>query len=127
MTDPVIDGRTVGRRQLLQMLRDVCTEGMALCDKTLGASERWKDRADSVIRSCVRLQRGLIGSHPAVADELHMLSTEIQIALAARPHESLFAARLQKVKDVLLRLQYVDIGGDRPGEKPADAPTAQQN
>ena len=113
MTDRIIDGRTMGRRQLLQMLRDVCADASGLCDEALIASGRWQHRAEPTVKSCVLLQRGLISSHPQVADELHILSTEILIALAARPHDALFAARIQKIRDVVHRLHQSDIAGDR--------------
>jgi len=63
------------------------------------------------------LHRGLINSHPPIADELHILSTEIQIALAAQSHQSLFDERLQRIRDSILRLQQSRIVTDRPEER----------
>jgi hypothetical protein len=67
------------------------------------------------------LHRGLVSSHPQIADELHILSTEIQIALAAQPHHALFAERLQRIHDSILRLQQSRIDTDRP-EQRSDPP-----
>jgi hypothetical protein len=63
------------------------------------------------------LQRGLVNSHPQIADELHILSTEIQIALAAQSHQPLFAERVQRIRDAILRLQQSRIDDDRAEER----------
>jgi hypothetical protein len=115
MTDHIIDGRATGRQQLLQLLRDACASAAMLCDSAVIASGQWQDRARPAIKSCAMLQRGLINSHPQLADELHILATEIQIALAAQPHDALFAERIQKIRDAILRVQQSGIDGDRAG------------
>lgn len=115
MTDRIIDGRATGRQQLLQLLRDVCASAATLCDNAVITSGQWQDRAKPAIRSCGMLQRGLINSHPQLADELHLLAIEIQIALAAQSHDALFAERIQKIKDAILRVQQSGIDGDRTG------------
>jgi hypothetical protein len=109
MTDHIIDGHAIGRQQLLQMLREVCISASALCDSAVIASGQWQDRAGPAVKSCFILQRGLISSHPQLADELHLLATEIQIALAAQSDNEVFAARIQKIKDTIHRLQQSDI------------------
>lgn len=115
MTDRIIDGRATGRQQLLQLLREVCTSAATLCDSAVIASGQWQDRAKPAIKSCAMLQRGLINSHPQLADELHLLGAEIQIALAAQSHDALFAERIQKIKDAILRVQQSGIDGERTG------------
>lgn len=113
MTERTFDGRAIGRQQLLQLLRDVCVSASALCDGVPISPSLWQDRAKSAIKSCGMLQRGLVNSHPQLADELHILSTEIQIALAAQSHEPLFAERVQRIRVVTLRLQQSNIDGER--------------
>lgn len=106
MTDRhMIDGRATGRQQLLHMLRDVCNGVAALCDQATATSAHWQDRAKPAIKACAALQRGLIVSHPHLADQLHIVVAEIQIALAAQSDNALFAARVQKVRDAVLHLQ----------------------
>lgn len=111
MTERIMDGRAIGRQQLLQLLRDVCVSANALCDDVPISPGLWEDRAKSAIKSCSRLQRGLVNSHPQVADDLHILSTEIQIALAAQSHQALFAERVQRIRDAMLRVQQSKIDG----------------
>lgn len=113
MIDLIIDGRSIGRQQLFQLLRDACASASTLCNDSEVSPGLWQDRAKSAIRSCSMLQRGLVNSHPQLADELHILATEIQIALAARSHEPLFAERVQKVRDAILRVQQSSIDGGR--------------
>lgn len=115
MADHIIDGRATGRQQLLQLLRDVCASASLLCDSALVASGRWQDRAKTAIASCVMLQRGLVGSHPRLADDLHILATEIQIALAAQSDDQLFEARIHKIRDAIHRLQQSGIDSERAG------------
>jgi hypothetical protein len=117
MTDHGIDGRAIGRQQLLQLVRDACANASALCEDAAISPNEWQHRATSTIKSCGMLQRGLVNSHPQLADELHILSTEIQIALAAQSDQALFAERIQRVRDSILRLQQSKIGNDR-GEAP---------
>jgi hypothetical protein len=109
MIDHIIDGRATGRQQLLQLLREVCIGASALCDSAVIATGQWQDRAEPALKSCMLLQRGLISSHPQLADELHLLATEIQIASAAQSDSELFAARIQKIKDMVHRLQHSEI------------------
>lgn len=111
MTDQIIDGRATSRQQLLQMLRGVCDHAAALGQRELLASGQWEDRAKAAIASCVQLQRGLNSSHPNLADHLHILATEIQIAREARPHDALFAARIEKIKGAIRRLQQSGFDG----------------
>lgn len=115
MTDRIIDGRVTGRQHLLQMLREVCAGAAALCDDTAISSAHWQDRAKPAIKSCVLLQRGVIGSHPQLADDLHLLATEIQIALAAQSDGALFAARVQRIRDAIRRLEQFGADGVGPG------------
>jgi hypothetical protein len=117
MTDHSVNGRAIGRQQLLQLLRDACAIANALCDDPSVSAGQWQDRAGNAIRSCGMLQRGLVNSHPQIADELHILSTEIQIALAAQSHQALFADRVQRIRDSILRLQELKIDSDRPEER----------
>jgi hypothetical protein len=105
MSDRIIDGGATGRQQLLHLLRDVCNAASVLCDKTVIGSGQWEERAQPAIKACAILQRGLVNSHPAVSDELHMLGTEIQIAIAAQSDETLFPARIERVRDAIRRLQ----------------------
>lgn len=114
MTDHIIDGRVTSRQHLLQLLRGVCTGAAALGERDLLASGQWQDRAKAAISSCVQLQRGLISSHPNLADHLHILATEIQIALAARSHDALFAARIEKIHAAIRRVQQSGLDGDQP-------------
>jgi len=111
----IINGRVIGRQQLLQMLRDVCTSATTLCESDLIKSGQWRHRAQPTFNSCIRLQRGIIGSHPKLADELYVLAAEIQIALAAQADASLFAARIQKIRDAVRRVQQLGIDADRAG------------
>jgi hypothetical protein len=113
MTDFIIDGRSIGRQQLLQLLRDVCASAGTLCSDAAVGPALWQDRAKGAIRSCSMLQRGLVNSHPRLADELHILATEIQIALAAQSHQPLFVERVQKVRDAILRVQQTSIDTGR--------------
>lgn len=115
MTEHIIDGRVIARQQLLALLRDVCTGAAGLCDNAMVASNQWEDSAKSVSKSCVALQRGLVNSHPQLADELHILSTEIQIAFAARSDERLFAARLKRIQAATRRLQQFGTEPERTG------------
>ncbi len=108
-TDRIIDGRVTSRQQLLQMLREVCTSAGALSGRDLIDSAQWQDRAKAAIKSCVLLQRGLNASHPHLADELHILATEIEIALAARSHDALFAARIDKIQAAVRRVQQSNL------------------
>lgn len=114
MSERIIDGRSIGRQQLLQLLRDACAGAGALCGDSTISPGLWQDRAKSAIKSCSMLQRGLFNSHPQLADDLHILATEIQIALAAQSHEALFAERVQRIRGAILRLQQSNIDGDRP-------------
>jgi hypothetical protein len=114
MTDRFIDGRVISRQQLLQMLRDVCTSAAELGGRDLVGSGQWQDRAKAAVNACTMLQRGLISSHPHLADELHFLATEIQIALAAQSHDALFVARLEKIRAAIRRVQQSDLDSDRP-------------
>ena len=109
MTDRIIDGRVTSRQHLLQVLRDVCAGATALCERELVASGQWEDRAKAAISSCAQLQRGLNNSHPKLADQLHILATEIQIALEARPHEALFAARIEKIRAAIRRVEQLGL------------------
>jgi hypothetical protein len=86
-----------------------------LCERDLIKSGQWQARAKPAIGSCVMLQRGVISSHPKLSDELHILATEIQIALAAQADEPLFAARIQKIRDAVRRVQHIGIDGDQAG------------
>jgi hypothetical protein len=113
MTDHIIDGRVTSRQHLLQLLRGVCTGAAALGERDLLASGQWQDRAKAAISSCVQLQRGLISSHPNLADHLHILATEIQIALEAQSHDALFAARIEKIQAAIRRLQQSGLDGDQ--------------
>lgn len=101
----IIDGTATGRQQLLHLLRDVCNGVTALCDSSATASAHWQERAGPAIKACAALQRGLIKSHPQLADQLHIIAAEIQIALAAQSDHALFAARVQKIRDAVLHLQ----------------------
>ena len=114
MSDRIIDGSATSRQHLLQLLRDLCTSAAALGGRDVIESGHWQDRAKGVIKSCVLLQRGLIGSHPSVADELHLLATEIQIALAAQSHDALFAARIERVQAAIRRVQQSRMDSDKP-------------
>ena len=114
MIEGSFDGRAIGRQQLLQLLRDACASASALCEDPAISSELWQGRARSAIRSCAMLHRGLINSHPPIADELYILSTEIQIALAAQSDVALFAERLQRIRRAILRLQQSRIDSQRP-------------
>jgi hypothetical protein len=105
MPDHIIDGRATGRQQLLHLLREVCDAAGVLCEPAILTSGIWQDRAAAAIRSCTILQRGLYNSHPQLADELHILATEIQIALAAQTHDALFAARIDRIRETILHLQ----------------------
>jgi hypothetical protein len=105
MSEHVIDGRATGRQQILQMLRDVCAAGSALCEQQAIASARWPERAESAVRACALLQRGMIRSHPQLADALHLLSAEIQIALAAQSDDTIFAARIPRIREAVRYLQ----------------------
>lgn len=113
MTDQIIDGRVASRQQLLQLLRNVCTGAAALSERELRASGQWEDRAKAAIGSCVQLQRGLNNSHPKLADQLHILATEIQIALEARSHDALFAARIEKIGAAIRRVQQTGLDSDQ--------------
>jgi hypothetical protein len=113
MIDGIINGRVTSRQQLVQMLRDVCTNAAALSGRDLIGSGRWPDRAEAAIKSCIALQRGLIASHPLLADELHILATEIQIALAAQSHDALFAARIEKIQAAVRRVQQSNLEGSQ--------------
>lgn len=113
MNDDIINGRAIGRQQLLQVLRDVCTGATALCESDLIKSGQWQHRAKSAFNSCIGLQRGIMGSHPKLADELHILGTEIQIALAAQADAPVFAARIQKIRDAVRRVQQLGIDRER--------------
>lgn len=121
MTDYSVDGRAIGRQQLIQLLRDACANASVLCEGPPVSPALWQDRARNAIRSCRMLYRGLVNSHPPIADELHILSTEIQIALAAQSHQSLFDERLQRIRNSILRLQQSRIVTDRPEER-GDSP-----
>jgi hypothetical protein len=121
MTDYSVDGRAIGRQQLLQLLRDACANASALCEGRSVSPALWEDRARNAIKSCGMLHRGLVNSHPQIADELHILSTEIHIALAAQSHQSLFDERLQRIRDSILRLQQSRTVTDRPEER-GDSP-----
>lgn len=116
MTDRIIDGRSISRQTLLQLLRGVCTSAAALCGRDLVGSAQWEDRAKETVDECTTLQRGLNASHPKLADELHTLATEIRIALAARPHDALFAARIEKIRAAIHRVQQSDGQPDSPGD-----------
>jgi hypothetical protein len=115
MNDEIIDGRAVGRQQLLQLLREMCDSALALCERELINSDEWQSRAKLALSSCVMLHRGVLGSHPKLADELHILAAEIQIALAAKGDEALFAARIQKIRDAIRRVQDTGVDADRAG------------
>lgn len=117
MTDYSVDGRAIGRQQLLQLLRDACANASALCEGPPVSEALWQDRARNAIRSCRMLHRGLVNSHPQIADELHILSTEIQIGLAAQSHPSLFGERLQRIRDSILRLQQSRIDSQGPEDR----------
>lgn len=106
MSTHVIDGTATGRQQLLHLLRDVCNAASALYDKAVINSGSWAERAQPAIKACGILQRGLNSSHPALADELHVLRCEIQIAIAAQAEdEALFSARIERIRDAVQRLQ----------------------
>ncbi|MGD9922602.1 MAG: hypothetical protein AB7V13_14345 [Pseudorhodoplanes sp.] len=109
MTDRIIDGSATGRQQLLHMLRDVCKSAAPVCEAAPSPA-LWKDRAEAAIKACTKLQRGLFTSHPQLADELNFLAAEIQIALAAQSDEPLFAARIQRIRAAIHRLQQVGAG-----------------
>jgi hypothetical protein len=110
MSDRFIDGGATGRQQLLHLLRDVCNAASVLCDQTVIKSGQWAERAQPAIKACAILQRGLVNSHPAVSDDLHMLGTEIQIALAAQSDETLFPARVQRIREAIHRVQLSGSG-----------------
>ncbi len=105
MTDRIIDGRVTSRQHLLQLLRDVCASATALCGRDLIESGQWGDRAKAAFQACAGLQRGLIASHPKLADQLHILAAEIQIALAAQSHDALFASRIEKIRAAIRRVE----------------------
>jgi hypothetical protein len=105
MTDHIIDGRATGRQQLLHMLRDACAGATALCEQSAIASGHWRERAETAIKACGQLQRGLIQSHPQLADQLHILATEIQIGLAAQSDEPVFAMRIERIRGAVRTLQ----------------------
>jgi hypothetical protein len=107
MTDRIIDGRATGRQQLLHLLRDVCNGAGALCDYQAIAPGLWQDRAKPALKSCALLQRGLNTSHPQLADELHILATEIQIALAAQDDHALFPTRIERIRQAVQRVQQM--------------------
>jgi hypothetical protein len=107
MADHIIDGRVTGRQQLLHLLRDACAGASALCEQHVIASGHWPERAAPAVKACVVLQRGLIQSHPQLADQLHILATEIQIALAAQSDDALFAARVARIRDAVRQLQQM--------------------
>jgi hypothetical protein len=110
MSGHLIDGSATGRQQLLHLLRDLCNAASELCDKSVISSGQWPDRAPPALKACGILQRGLVNSHPELSDQLHMLGTEIQIALAAQSDEALFAARIQRVRDAIHRIQISGAG-----------------
>lgn len=112
-----IDGRTIGRQQLLQLVRDACASTLALADAEAMSPFQWQERAKSAIKTCSALQRGLIHSHSQAADELHMLVSEIQIAIAAQDHHDIFAARLEKIKAAVRRLEQNDFTADSPASE----------
>jgi hypothetical protein len=131
MTDRIIDGRVIGRQHLIQLLRDACTSASGLCDASISPS-LWQDRAKSAIRTCNLSQRSLVTSHPELSDELHILSTEIQIALAAQSHQALFAERVKRIRAAVQHVQESNIDGDpsvravAPGtERSADTSVAE--
>lgn len=103
----IIDGGATGRQQLLHLLREACDGAGTLCEPVVITSGIWQDRAKPAIKSCIALQRGLYKSHPQLADELHLLATEIQIALAAQGDDTVFAARIDKIRETVLRLQQM--------------------
>lgn len=107
MTEHIIDGRATGRQQLLHMLRDVCHGAGALCEYQALTPGLWQDRAKPAIKSCAMLQRGLARSHPQLADGLHILATEIQIAIAAQDDNALFSTRVQRIRDAVKRVQQM--------------------
>lgn len=113
MTDHIIDGRVTSRQHLLQLLRGVCTGAAALSERELLASGQWEGRAKAAYQACATLQRGLIASHPKLADQLHMLATEIQIALAAQTHNDLFASRIEKIRAAIRRVEQTGLDVDR--------------
>lgn len=107
MTEHIIDGRATGRQQLLHLLRDACSGAGDLCEKPVIASGHWPERADSALKACALLQRGLIQSHPRLADQLHILAAKIQIALAAQSDEALFATRIPHIREAVRQLQHM--------------------
>jgi hypothetical protein len=123
MTNRIIDGRTISRQQLLHVLRDACTSASGLCDASISPS-LWQDRAKSAIKICSFSQRCLVSSHPHLSDELHILATEIQIALAAQDHPSLFAERVRRIRAAVQHVQESNIDVDRPEVSAAPAPGA---
>ena len=118
MNNDIVDGRAIGRQQLLQLLRDVCNNAIALCERDLINSSQWPSRARLTINSCATMQRGVLGSYPKLADELHILATEIHIAVAAKEHDDLFASRIQKIREAIRRVQQVGFESDRPSPPP---------
>jgi hypothetical protein len=117
MMDRVIDGRAIGRQHLLQLIRDACASANVLCSDPSVSASLWQDRARSTIRACGMLQRGLVNSHPHLADELHILVTEIQIALAAQSDQALFSDRIQRIRGAIERVQQSNIDIDRPDDR----------
>jgi hypothetical protein len=113
MTDRIIDGRATSRQHLLQLLRDVCAGATALSGRELVGSGQWQDRATAAVKACTTLQRGLNNSHPNLADQLHILATEIQIALEAQSHDALFAARIEKIRAAIRRVEQLGLDGDQ--------------
>jgi hypothetical protein len=113
MTDRIIDGRVTSRQHLLQLLRDVCASVTALCGRDLIGSGQWQDRAKAAVKACTTLQRGLIASHPKLADQLHILATEIQIALGSQSHDALFASRIEKIRAAIRRVEQSGLDSDQ--------------
>ena len=115
MNNQTINARPTARQQMLQLLRDVCNGAVALCERELIKSGQWQARAKPALSACIMMHRGVAGSHPKLADELHILAAEIQIALAAQADEALFASRILKIREAVRRVQQVGIDGDRAG------------
>lgn len=121
MTGHIIDGNAIGRQQILQMLRDVCAASTDLCDADVSSDAEWPKRAQAVVKNCMSLQRGLIRSHPRVADDLHLLASEIQIACAAQSDAAIFSSRIRRIRDAVRRIQQLPVEAESLRQLPPGA------
>lgn len=98
-------GIAFDRQVLIQIIRDICQSATELTKVRQHDAERAKSRATSIIQACLTAHRKIVRSHPELADELHILANEVQIALLFRLDDPVIEDRMRKIGEAIKRVQ----------------------